>query len=93
VRGKVAETFKRREADGRWLWRLIGDDRTSSRADIEDMFGGDPVGLVASGRSAKPAKGRNDSDASGEDTDDDDDDDDDAECGKLPDFESLRRNS
>ena len=40
VRTSVAETFKRKERDGRWLWRLIGDDRTSSEGDIADFFGG-----------------------------------------------------
>ena len=45
VRAIVAETFKRRGQEGRWLWRLIGDDRTSSEGDIADFFGAGEIGL------------------------------------------------
>jgi len=45
VRAIVAETFKRKGQEGRWLWRLIGDDRTSSEGDIADFFGADEIGL------------------------------------------------
>jgi hypothetical protein len=54
ARGTVAEPFKRTEADGRWLWRLIGDERTSSPGDVADFFGGDELGLAGpSGKGAK----------------------------------------
>jgi len=45
VRASVAETFKRKGQEGRWLWRLIGDDRTSSEGDIADFFGAGEIGL------------------------------------------------
>jgi hypothetical protein len=45
VRAIVAETFKRKGQEGRWLWRLIGDDRTSSEGDIADFFGAGEIGL------------------------------------------------
>ena len=49
ARNSVAETFKRPEGDGRWLWRLIGDTQTGSPGDAADLLGGDPVGRRASG--------------------------------------------
>jgi hypothetical protein len=75
VRASVAEPFKRKEQDGRWLWRLIGDDRTSSNGDIADCFGGageigfpvsDSLGPLPPLPAARP-----------DDDDDDDDDDED----------------
>jgi hypothetical protein len=74
VRASVAEPFKRKEQDGRWLWRLIGDDRTSSNGDIADLFGAageigfpvsDSLGPLPPLPAARP------------DDDDDDDDDED----------------
>jgi len=44
VRSSVAEPFKRQEEDGRWLWRLIGDQRTGSEADIADLLAQRQVG-------------------------------------------------
>ena len=38
VRGVVAETFKQTGDQGRWLWRLIGDKRRKSEADVQDDF-------------------------------------------------------
>jgi len=76
-RGGVAEPFKRTEVDGRWLWRLIGDDRTSSDGDIADLFGGDEVGLPSrsgGGTRRQPTRA-----AQVEPDDEDDDDDDFAE--------------
>ena len=49
VRGKVAEPFKTKGKDGRWLWRLVGDERDWCQLDYEDVFGGDPVGRRAAG--------------------------------------------
>ena len=73
VRGSVAETFKRHEQDGRWLWRLTGDDRTDCEADIADLFG-EPIGLVPSMRSDKLGKARNASAAAGKAEVDEEDD-------------------
>ncbi len=47
ARGSVAETFKLTGADGRWLWRLMGDTRDWSEGDVTDMLSGDPVGRRA----------------------------------------------
>jgi hypothetical protein len=94
VRASVAEPFKRKEQDGRWLWRLIGDDRTSSNGDIADCFGGaGEIGFpVADGLGLGPLPplpaGAYDDDEDEEDfdyddveEDDDDDDDGDDEAG------------
>jgi putative DNA primase/helicase len=82
ARGSVAETFKRAEADGRWLWRLIGDDRTSSEGDIADFFDSVPIGPPVDRRSGRGGKGRGGSatvpviedEDEDEDVDEDDDD-------------------
>jgi hypothetical protein len=68
VRSSVAEPFKRQEEDGRWLWRLIGDHRTGSEADIADLFA---RGQAGPGAPLSPdAHGRKDLDLTGDDADD-----------------------
>jgi hypothetical protein len=82
VRAGVAEPFKRKEQDGRWLWRLIGDDRTSSTGDIADFFGAGEIGLpVTEGLSHGllspfPAESDDDDDEDFDDGDEDEEEDD-----------------
>ena len=59
MRSTVAEPFKRQEEDGRWLWRLIGDQRAGGEADIADLFARGQAGPAATFRS--DADGREDS--------------------------------
>ena len=68
VRSSVAEPFKRHEEDGRWLWRLIGDRRTGSEADIADLFARGQAGPVATFGS--DTHGREDLDLTGDGADD-----------------------
>ena len=86
ARGSVAEPFKRTGTDGRWLWRLIGDERTGSEGDIADLFGsGEGIGFAGRhGRGGKsprhspgPAEMEPDEDDDDEEEEDDDDDEDD----------------
>jgi hypothetical protein len=88
VRGDVAEPFKCTGGGGRWLWRLIGDERDWSEGDIADLFASDPVGRRASGGALPgcgnasgvgPQAGAPDPQGDDEVLDDDDDDDDDEE--------------
>ena len=75
ARGSVAEPFKR-TGDGRWLWRLIGDERTSSEGDIADLFGsGEGIGFA--GHYGKGGKARRHSVRAEIEPDDDEDDEDD----------------
>ena len=71
VRSSVAEPFKRPEEDGRWLWRLIGDQRTGSTGDIADVFARGEVGPVGF---HSDTHDRRDLDLTGDDEADDSDD-------------------